>query len=355
MILFFRKSQRYKKKYDDYESEFGYLDIEHEDKPIVNKIILPTKLWLKALDIGRQTPNEVGFYIVGLFRGKTCYIYDLIEFDYTEQSGAFIKSGLKKIARIRAGLPAGLDIVGNMHKHPGFLGYSGTDKKDYLLYGKGSSQNAFIIYIVEPYDGIAGYTATENNIYEVEVEIRELEPYEQLIEKKISLKIDLKLVAQKSENVKGLKYRFLDQIGHELLKLFSRSDFEIDNIPIPYDLKLDQIPKKLDIPPRYPVYLKNVGLNEDILIRIFLDQDDTLYKLRDILLDLIKIDESEITKLRFVENDKILPNYTKVSKIKTPLEWKIIEEHKKINLIFFKNLFDLILDILITDTFGWYI
>lgn len=349
-----KDKNRYRNDEEDYDHN-SYLIKDVEEKPIVDKIILPTDLWLKALEVGRETYNEVGFYLIGLFRSKTCYIYDLIEFDYEEQSGAFIETGIKRAARLRAGLPLGLKIVGNMHKHPGFLSYSGTDRRDYLRYGRGNSQNAFLIYIVDPYDGIAGYTATQDDIYKVDVEIRELEDDEKLINKSITLKIDFKIISQKSDKIKNLKFDLIDQLSSEILKNYSRSNLFEDGIKISNDEQIISVGKNLDLQPKTPVYLKGVGFNPDLVLRIFLDPDNDLYDLRDILVHLIKVDKRKIDGIRFFNEGELLPNYTLIGDIDSILTWEVIEIQKKeFNLKFFKELFNLISNISISNIYGWF-
>jgi len=336
------------------ELEYNEIDTNIEERPNVEKIILPTNLWLKALEIGRKTYKEVGFYMVGLFRGRTCYIYDLVEFDYKEQSGAFIETGIKKIARLRAGLPLGLKIVGNMHKHPGFLNYSSIDKMDYLRYGRNNSQNAFIIYIVEPYDGIIGYTVYNDTIYRIEVEIRELTKDEQLINKTFELNLKFPAVFQNSENIKSIKYRIIEQLSSEILKNFSRPAITINNEIIDDNLRISEIENKLNLNPKFPVFIKNIGLNEDMIIRIFMDPDDDLYDLLEVFKDIIKIKKGDLFNIKFYENGNYLPYETKISNIKSVLTWKMEgRKIKKFNLIFFKELFNLISNLSISRVFGW--
>jgi len=333
----------------------NYDDLDYEEKPLVTHIILPTKLWLKALEEGRKTSNEVGFFIIGLFKGKICYVYNLIEFDYIEQSGAFIESGVKRLARIRAGLPVGLKIVGNMHKHPGFLGYSGTDKRDYLKYGAMSSQNAFLIYIVEPYDGIAGYTATESKIHKIEVDIRDLDPDEMLIEKNISLQVNFPMVVQKSDYIKSIRFKLIDQLSSEILKNFSRGNLvDNDDFILPGMLTGAEISDNLKLNPKIPLFIKNIGINKEMIFRIFMEPENTLNDLKEILLDMTKISDYDISKIQFYENNKLVPSYTKISKINSVLDWKIgLLPLKKFKLIFFKDLFDIIINYYISIIYKW--
>ena len=52
-----------------------------ENKPLIEKVILPSFLYKYAIERGQKTVSEVGFYIIGLVQGKIAYCYDLIEFD----------------------------------------------------------------------------------------------------------------------------------------------------------------------------------------------------------------------------------------------------------------------------------
>ena len=352
----FKKNHNRNRSLDDERDydENSYMVRDLEERPLVDKIIFPTKLWLKALEAGRKTYNEVGFFIIGLFRGKTCYVYNLIEFDYVEQSGAFIETGIKRAVRLRAGIPVGLHIIGNMHKHPGFLQYSNTDRRDYLRYGRSNSQNAFLIYIVDPYDGIAGYTATESEIYKIDVEIRDLELNEILIEKKVSLSIDFRMLVQKSENIKNLRFNLVDQLSSEILKNFSRSSLFNNNVEICEENLVDDINENLELIPKTPVFLKNIGFNNEMIIRVFMDPDDDLYDLRDILIQLVKIKENNISKIIFIENEKKLSNTTLISEINSVLIWEFDSTIiKKFSFKFFNEIFNLISNITLSNLYGW--
>ncbi|MBD3230724.1 MAG: hypothetical protein GF329_21275 [Candidatus Lokiarchaeota archaeon] len=350
----FRKKRKDKDSRDKISNIKNFHELDIKERPLIDKIILPTDLWLKALKIGRQTFNEVGFYMVGLFRGRTCYVYNLIEFEYEEQSGAFIESGLRRAIRLGAGLPSGLKIIGNMHKHPGFLSYSRTDRRDYLRYGRSHSQNAFLIYIVEPYDKIAGYTATEDRIHEIEVDIRDLDYDEELIEKNISIEIEIKMNTQKKDKVKTLKYNLIDQLSPEILKHFSRSDLYENGERIPRHNQVMEIGKNLSLPSKKPVFLKGIGFKKEMAFRIFLGSTDTLFELKDALMELIKLEISDYSRIKFFSNDEMLPDHTRISEINSVLNWKIEKKPvKEFSLKFFHDLFTLISNISISRVFWW--
>ena len=120
-----------------------------KDKLFIEKVVLPRFLYKYALERGKDTSSEVGFYIIGLIRGKVAYCYDLIEFDYYEQSSTYLETNFAKDFRLRAGLPIGMEILGNMHKHPGqMLSYSSTDERTFRRYARDTkNRNVFIIFV----------------------------------------------------------------------------------------------------------------------------------------------------------------------------------------------------------------
>ncbi len=294
-------------------------DVEIEDKPIVNEIILPTFLYKYAIERGRETYKEVGFYLIGFFKKGICYVHDLIEFEYSEQSGGFIESGMARYLRIKAGLPIGLKIVGHMHKHPGFTQYSSTDKRNFLRYGNSNPFNAFLIYIVEPYEKISGYTATSEGIYSVEVSIRDLKDEEMLMEKDLKIQFTTKAVLPKDSNQTDFNLIFSENIGSESLKFLSRPVIEVDNKQFEKDGSISE-KAKISVIPRKPIEIEDIG-KSGIRYRIFMEGNETIADLEKILRRLTYIPQQKGYDIRFFEEGKILQNDLKVENIEHPLIW----------------------------------
>ncbi|MHA1266195.1 MAG: hypothetical protein ACTSRS_13260 [Candidatus Helarchaeota archaeon] len=295
-------------------------DSEDESAPLVKEIILPPSLFQHAIRRGYETYKEVGFYLIGLFKKGVCYIHDIIEFDYSEQSGGFIESGMARYVRLKAGLPLGLQIVGHMHKHPGFTQYSATDKRNFLRYGNANLLNAFLIYIVEPSEEIRGYTATSEKIYPVDVNIRDLTPEEELLEKKIRVQFNTKIVLPKSSTYSDLYYLFSERISSEALKHFSRPTIQIEG-----NVAEESSQVSVDIPikiiPRKAVEIADVGNNPRLKYRIFMKESETVAELGRILKELTNLPKERGYELVFYEKKRKLLKSTKIKDIEDVLEW----------------------------------
>lgn len=308
-----------KKKVDEY---LDGSDIRDEsDTPAVKEIILPPSLYQHALRRGYQTYNEVGFYLIGLFKNQVCYIHDLLEFDYSEQSGGFIESGMARYVRLKAGLPLGLHIVGHMHKHPGFTQFSATDKRNFLRYGNANPLNAFLIYIVDPHEEIRGYTATAERIFPVKIHHRELSPEEELVEKEICVEFSTKVLLPKKSTYSDFHFLFSEKISSEILKFFSRPTFQISsgNINDEADILADA---QITIRPRKAVEIKGVGNNKRLQYRIFMEENEKLAALTSNLKELVELPEDKRYEIRLYEEGRELPQDMKVKEISHPVTWQ---------------------------------
>ena len=306
---------------------------KHEDHekegPFVKEIVLPTSLYDYALHRGYQTYDEVGFYLIGLFKKSVCYVYDLIEFEYSEQSGGFIESDLTRFFRLKTGIPLGLRIVGHLHKHPGFTNYSATDKQNFLRYGHSNPLNAFLIYMVEPYNKISGYNATAEKIFPVKVTIRELTSEEMLLEKDLKIEFKTKILLPQNSNYSDFMRVLSENISSETLKFLSRPTIQTE-------AEKSQITREADINiiPRKAVEIEDVGNNKSIVYRLFMEESETITDLEKCLKQLVNIPKEKGFEMVFYQEGQRLSRDTKIAAINRPVVWSF-EKSMLYNL--FKN------------------
>ncbi|HUY00425.1 MAG TPA: hypothetical protein VMV49_12765 [Candidatus Deferrimicrobium sp.] len=318
----------------DWDTEdWDSMEEDRQEGPFINEIILPTALYKAALRRGYQTHKEVGFYLIGLFKRGVCYVYDLIEFDYSEQSGGFIEGNMSRYIRLKAGLPLGLRIVGHMHKHPGFTQYSATDKQNFLRYGHANPLNAFLIYIVEPYEKISGYSATATKIFSVKVTIRDLRSEEALLEKDLKLEFKTKVMIPKDSTISDFNLIFSENINSESLKFLSRPTIQINDMPY-NKTAIISTGSDLKVIPRKPIEIKDIGNNNSIHYRIFMEEEENLANVEKILKQLTYLPQKKGHEVIFYEAGHKLPKNTKIKNVNHPLTWSL---EKSVLLPIFKN------------------
>ena len=293
-------------------------DYEGKSGPFVKEVILPPGVYNHALHRGYQTYQEVGFYLIGLFKKGICYVYDLVEFEYSEQSGGFIESDMARFFRVKTGIPMGLRIVGHLHKHPGFTSYSATDKQNFLRYGHSNPLNAFLIYMVEPHNKISGYTATAERIFNVTVTIRELTPEEELVEKDLKIEFKTKVLLPQNSEVSDIARVFAENIGSESLKYLSRP-----NIQPQAKAEAGSAESTIEVIPRKAIEIENVGNNKALLYRVFMEETETIADLKKVFKRLVNISKQKSYELVFYQSGQQLPNDTKMVAINQPLAWSL--------------------------------
>ncbi len=315
---------------------------EYEEKPFVKEIVMPPYLYKRALQRGYQTYKEVGFYLVGIFKKGVCFIFDLVEFDYSEQSGGFIESEMARYLRLKAGLPLGIQIVGHIHKHPGFTSYSAMDKGNFLQYGRASPLNAFLIYIVDPHEEVKGYTATAREIFPVKVTIRDFTPEENLIEKEIKIEFITKVVLPKNTNVSDFRLLFSENISSESLKFLSRPTVQVDGLLVDETYEIQEN-SKIEIIPRKAIAIENVANNTGLQYRVFMEEQETIADLEKALKQLINLPQEKGYEIIFYESGRKLQRDTKLKDIKAPLVWSL---EKSLLFPVFQNFYKFWLDII---------
>ncbi|MHA1376812.1 MAG: hypothetical protein ACTSRG_00340 [Candidatus Helarchaeota archaeon] len=271
------------------------------DKPFIEKVILPKFLYKLAIARGKETISEVGFYIVGLIRRKIAYCYDLIEFDYFEQGPTYLETNFAKDFRLRTGLPIGLEILGNMHKHPGrMLSYSSTDKRTFTRYARDTqNRNVFIIYVVDP-DDLQAYTATEDDIFKIDFEIRNLTKEEQLKTYHFTIPISFQVCGPKNSKIQDLRFEFISKAAHEVAKCLSRPIFLEDFREIPDSELLINVPE-IEVVPYVPIDIK-LGQNYRLAYRFYLPANAKIKELHEKLVKDFKISP---TMRLFLKDEKI--------------------------------------------------
>lgn len=282
---------------------------------------------------GYETYQEVGFYLIGLFKKGVCYVHDLIEFEYSEQSGGFIESGMARYVRLKAGLPLGLQIIGHMHKHPGFTEYSATDKRNFLRYGHSNPLNAFLIYIVDPSEKIRGYTATAEKIFPIKITIRDLTPDETLLEKEIEVEFKTKVLLPKNSTYSDFHFLFSEKISSESLKFLSRPSIQADDKPTQRDSHISAA-AKIKVTPRRAIEVEDIGNNSNLRYRILMDENETVADLGKNIKQLISLPQEKGIEVIFLEAGRKLPRSTKIKDIQQPLVWNV---EQSVLLPIFKN------------------
>jgi len=242
-----------------------------------SKVIILKHLWKKMLDVGRKTHAEVAFHLIGTKNGDlSVSVLDVIETDYNIQSGGFIRSGLRKEARIKAGLPVGLEYLGIAHKHPGSNSYnhyeptyskssffSGTDHNTFTRHWR--EGNAYVYPIYHSDASIASYSVDKNgNVEWIETIIVDDTEVKTLIKQKFHFDLNIEVLYPEGTSDQRLKLMVLDRISDEIEKLYKRG----------------QLKDRSRIEPLSSVNVQ-LGNNPNIMYRFYMSPDETLENLRD--------------------------------------------------------------------------
>jgi len=148
----------------------------------IKQIIIDKNAFNYALNIGKGTSTEVGFYMIGFVDGEKAYVLDVIEFPYSEKGAVSVVSDPQLKGKISRSTPFGLRIIGTMHKHPDGIGsqYSGIDEKTFINWSKGGDY-AHIIFSRDGED-VSGYTVFDEKVVKIDVEILPID--DDLLEKR---------------------------------------------------------------------------------------------------------------------------------------------------------------------------
>ena len=247
----------------------------------ITKVVLPEGLFQLAVEKGRSTLAEVAFFMVGLIRHGIAYVYDLVEFDYKEQSLLSVCSGVERELRLAGVLPLGLGILGIMHKHPGSTTPSVVDEELFLSCARAGGQNVFVIYTVRPVRASA-YTVVSDEVVEVDCEIRELAEEEKLATFQVLVPLSMRicwpkgapLIELRAKMVRGLWDEAVKQLGLPVL---------ICGEAEPSSLEELAASRSAEVRPRRPVDVEATWM-EGLAYRLYVDQEATAEE----ILDLIK-------------------------------------------------------------------
>jgi len=199
-----------------------------EAGPLIRQVVMEKSAFELAVQRGLEEDTEVAFFMVGLIRKGIAYVYDVVEFDYKERTAVSIRSGTERKGRLVSMLPLGLQLIGNIHKHPSWIGPepSWRDREMFLSYARGGGAHAFVIYTVEPLEARA-YTVHGERVIEVGFEAREFNEDEELISFQLLVPINVRICVQKSTSLFELKALLSNRLCYEVekqaysLRLFS--------------------------------------------------------------------------------------------------------------------------------------
>lgn len=246
----------------------------------IKKVIITPALFEYAVERGEETASEVGFFLVGLIDNSVAYVHDLIEFDYDEKTPISVKSGIEIKAILSSAIPIGLRLLGNMHKHPGFLEYSGTDRDNYLQYASSGRPCVFLIYQLRP-TKVQAYTVNNGNIKIIEHEIRELEEKEKIRLFDVDFPVSLKVAAPTSTKMLYLKLKMLSEMDTHIRNRMFKPLFRNGNRVLSDDETIPEI-TELEVEPLYPIDVC-LGINQ-IPYRLFFEHNSTVKELREKLM-----------------------------------------------------------------------
>ncbi len=170
------------------------------------RLIIDSTAFNYVVKRSKETKTEIGFYMIGIMRGNTGYVYDVVEFPYLDRSPVFVSSDPSKLGRILTALPLGLRIIGTLHKHPESLGpeYSSIDESTYRNW---SSAGFFIHAIFSDNGGkIAAYAVIDDKIKKASVKIMDLSD-KRLHSALIRIPLELRIFYQPNEKTLDLLNR----------------------------------------------------------------------------------------------------------------------------------------------------
>ena len=138
------------------------------EEPVVKIVIMDQEAFERAVRVGAATDNEVGFYMIGIIRDHEAFVYDIIEFPYSEKSPTLIASDPAKVARVFSIIPLGLTVIGIMHKHPDTIGstFSSIDAKTFVEWAR-EGVHAHVIFSKNGRD-VSAYTVVKNKIVKID-------------------------------------------------------------------------------------------------------------------------------------------------------------------------------------------
>ncbi|MBS7269323.1 MAG: hypothetical protein KIH10_10875 [Candidatus Freyarchaeota archaeon] len=307
--------------------------------PEIVKVCIDRDLFNRALKRGFDTENEVAYFTVGFIKDRVAYICDLFEFDYQEQSGAHVKSDYVKKSIIGSSLPIGLDLIGNMHKHPRSIGtsYSSIDEENWLEYSTRGKPCAFIIYTTDPV-ALSGYTVSNGEIVKIGCEVKEFSREEKPRALSFTLPVNVNICCSGDTKLFEIVSRFRDQISRNTLNYISPK-FTSKGVEIEGSLLLKDV-ADLKIEPLYPVDIA-VGMNSSIAYRFYFTGDTKLREIQERIVEIYGFDDFEFyhngkaihedTPIKELNDRVLIPGKSEVKKLKAKIE-EIASNFEQVNL-----------------------
>ena len=150
--------------------------VKRKKRAPIKRVVIDKEAFNRISPRILRSPEELGFYMVGLVAKNIAYVLDFIEFPYSEKSSAHVSSDPSRAGRIFAICPAGLRILGTLHTHPGGLGtyYSKIDARTWLSW----AQAGVFVHCITSIRGkdivLAAYVVFNDKIVEIEHEFGDI-------------------------------------------------------------------------------------------------------------------------------------------------------------------------------------
>lgn len=300
------------------------------------KLIIDDKAFSFIVERSKATNTEIGFYMIGIMRENTGYVYDVIEFPYLDKTPVLISSDPNKLGKILAALPLGLRIIGTLHKHPESLGtkYSSIDESTYINW----SSAGFFIHAIISHNGskIAAYAVINKKIRKAHVEIRDLSN-ERLYSAVINIPLKLRIFYHPDENTLSLLNRLersiIVSVAKRLLPLkldkipLERKVGQLDSIEIQDKAVIYVVPERHTYFPYeffYPANLRFGDVKSEIIALLSLSKDADFFTQYGKVHDAMKLSEL---------NGKIIYPAKSLEKLIEELVRKEVEKYmRKLNI-----------------------
>ncbi len=185
---------------------------------------------------GREEKEEIGFYLIGIRKNNNAYIYDAIEFPYSEKSEVLVASNPHKIGKIFASIPLGLRVIGTLHKHPDSIGsrYSSIDERTFKEWAK----SGIYYHVIFSHDGedVSVYTVIDDKIEKGEFKVKDL-TNERLESMTLSIPIEIRIYYHPEETLRD----FLNRIERSILIWLAKRFLPLRVTDESLDLKMKEV------------------------------------------------------------------------------------------------------------------
>jgi len=267
------------------------------------KLVIDDKAYSYVVERSKATKTEIGFYMIGIMRENTGYVYDVIEFPYLDRSPVIVSSDPNKLGKILTALPLGLRVIGTLHKHPESLGteYSSIDESTYINW----SSAGFFIHAIFSNNGkkIAAYAVIDKKIRKAGVKIKDLSN-EKLYSAVINIPLELRIFYHPNEKALDLLNRversILINIAKRILPLkldnvsLESNVGRLDSIEIQNKAIIYVVPERHTYFPyefAYPANLRFGDIRSEIITLLGLSEDTDFFTQYGKVYDTMKLSE----------------------------------------------------------------